>query len=147
MLRAHAGVLGGDGACGLGATVEQHLAGAIARDLYNAVPETERPDLHTAFAAKLDPITAAAFECDPQATTNNPANTTELLSTLAETGHLTPQTAADLGITKQHLKPCRTQLEPVTTDASSSTNFGFDGPYIWNAVAPDPNCQLGPQLI
>lgn len=38
---------------GLSASVEQRLACAIARDLYNAAPETERPKLHAALAAKL----------------------------------------------------------------------------------------------
>ncbi|MFG3342376.1 MobF family relaxase [Glycomyces sp. NPDC048151] len=88
---------------GLSVTVEQHLAGAIARDLYNAVPEPERPELHAAFATKLDSATAAALERGPATIASDPANAKALLIALAETGHLTPQTAADLAITKLHL--------------------------------------------
>ncbi|WP_199042675.1 MobF family relaxase [Glycomyces salinus] len=94
---------------GLSAMVEQHLAATIARDLYNAIPETERTELHAALAAKLDPLTATALERDPETIASHPSNATALTTALAETGHLTPQTAADLRIIKLHLDENLTQ--------------------------------------
>jgi conjugative relaxase-like TrwC/TraI family protein len=94
---------------GLGTSVEQHLASAIARDLYNAVPENERPQLHEAFLNKFNASNTVAFEHDPATIASDPANTKALLATLAETGHLTPQTATDLAITKPHLDENRVQ--------------------------------------
>lgn len=128
---------------GLSASVEQQLAGAIARDLYNAVPETERPDLHTALAAKLDPIASAAFEHAPEAIASDPANTKALLAALAETGHLTPRTAADLAITKPHLNENQTQ----TCRPSPSTGLEVWMPRIEQPSNKTAGPVTGPRLV
>jgi hypothetical protein len=124
---------------GLSTSVEQHLAGAIARDLYHAVPETERPELHAALAAKLDPITATALERDPATTVSSQANTSALLAVLAESGQLTPRTAADLGITKSQPDENQTQA----TQPSPSA-----GPEVWMPEIGHPSSlATGPRLV
>lgn len=130
---------------GLSAAVEQHLAGAIARDLYNAIPETERPELHTALATKLDPSTAVAFKRDPETITSDPANAKWLLAALAETGHLTPQTAADLAITKPHLDENRTETAGKAANPAVQSDLALGtSSYVESQTSTQ---HLGPRLI
>jgi hypothetical protein len=131
---------------GLGASVEQHLAGAIARDLYNAVPETERPELHAVFAAKLDPLTATALDRAPETIASAPANTPVLMSALAETGHLTPQTVADLGVTKPHLNHSQIQEASRTTSQDLVNQPGVYEPSVEGPTRPAPASAPGPKL-
>ncbi|MFG3339500.1 MobF family relaxase [Glycomyces sp. NPDC048151] len=126
----------------LGATVEQHLAGAIACDLYNAVPETERPELHTTLAAKFDPITTAAFERAPEAIVSDPATAKALLAALTETGHLTPRTAADLGITKPQLEEGNAQIVSQSRSVGSEIELPVAGIFSGLQVSPSSGHRL-----
>ncbi|GAA1683345.1 hypothetical protein GCM10009830_33210 [Glycomyces endophyticus] len=132
---------------GLSTTVEQHVAGAIARDLYNAVPETELPELHAALAAKLHPAIAAALKGDPETIASDSANAKALLTALAETGHLTPQTAADLAITKPHLDPGHTRPRSMTADVNQANDTSLDTTYTGKPAGLEPNSWPGPRLL
>jgi conjugative relaxase-like TrwC/TraI family protein len=128
---------------GLGATVEQQLAGAIARDLYQAIPETERPEFHLVLATKLEPVAVTAIERDPEIVACHAANMTALLAALAETGYLSAQTAADLGITKPHLDENRAQMP--SRRPSSELEIGLPQVGVPSAALVDP--VAGPRLV
>ncbi|SDE55326.1 hypothetical protein [Glycomyces harbinensis] len=121
---------------GLGAFVEQHLAGAIAHDLYKAIPETERAELHASLAAKLDSITTTALERDPEAVVNHSAAASALLASLADAGHLTPRTAADLGITKPHLNQDQPDQAGSITVSPNAVRVEIGGPEFTSSVTP-----------
>ncbi|MEV3934379.1 MobF family relaxase [Glycomyces sp. NPDC049804] len=96
---------------GLADTVEQQLAHAIARDLYQALPELEREAVLEAIADRLGPIWDLIAE-KPNDAAFNPALTGDLLAVLSDRGYPSPETAADLKITRSHLEQVTAQQSP-----------------------------------
>lgn len=95
---------------GLADTVEQQLAHAIACDLYQALPKTEREAVHQAVADRLGPA-GHLIAGEPEAAVVHPDVASDLLRTLTAFGYLSPATAADLQLATSHLGESATMQE------------------------------------
>jgi conjugative relaxase-like TrwC/TraI family protein len=88
---------------GLADTVEQQLAHAIARDLYQALPETEREAVHQALSDRLGPAWHLIAEQAETAAVHL-AVANDLRLALSNCGVLSPSAAAALQPTARHLR-------------------------------------------
>jgi conjugative relaxase-like TrwC/TraI family protein len=87
---------------GLADTVEEQLAYAIARDLYQALPAAEREAVHDALAERIGSAWHLIAN-DLSIAATHPACADDLLSVLSDREVFTPELAATLHITKPHL--------------------------------------------
>ncbi|MEU5156157.1 MobF family relaxase [Glycomyces sp. NPDC021274] len=88
---------------GLADTVEQQLAHAIARDLYQALPEPERESIHVALADQLG-AASHLLAVDPEAAAISPVFARDLLGAMSDRGLLVPQAAPNLGISSARFR-------------------------------------------
>ncbi|SDD87626.1 MobF family relaxase [Glycomyces harbinensis] len=109
---------------GLADTVDQQLAHAIARDLYQALPETERETVHQALADRLGSAWHLIAE-HPEATVVHPAVSNDLRLALYECGMLSPSAATELQLTARHLRESTDAEEaaPAQLDAFAVRTF------------------------